>query len=193
MMQANCIREEHMSFDVSSTGYKGMSEGNPADQVTGNTQQPKPDDKTSGSKLASVVKGISAHCDGVNVQLAPPDLGNPTVADSGKTEERADGEKAENKSSGGTKMTVGSEEKDVEEKEKLKEFAKSDPDKAYDIACKKGWYDVAKEINDMTTDSEPDAEEASKEKKAEGTADEAKAKTDAETGSHPQTTMPPEA
>lgn len=95
-----------MSIDVSSTGYKGMSEGNPADQVTGNTQQPKPDDKTSGSKLASVVKGISAHCDGVNVTLAPPSLGNPTVSDSGKTEGSADGEKAEKKPSG-TALNVG--------------------------------------------------------------------------------------
>ena len=93
-----------MSFDVSSTGYKGMSEGNPADQVTGNTQQPQQAERTSGSKLASVVKGISAHCDGVNVQLTPPSLGNPTVSSSGKTD---DGEKAEKKSSGSTALNVG--------------------------------------------------------------------------------------
>lgn len=95
-----------MSFDVSSTGYKGFSETKPSDPVTGNVEQPKQGDKTAGSKLASVVKGISAHCDGVNVQLAPPNLGSPTVDNSGKTEEKDGGEKAENKSSGGTTMTV---------------------------------------------------------------------------------------
>ena len=111
-----------MSFDVKATGYKGMSEGNPAEPVTGNVKQPNQDDKTSGSKLASVVKGISAHCNGVNVQLAPPDLGNPTVASSGRTEGNGGSEKAENKSSGGIKMTVngtneGGEAEAAEKKE----------------------------------------------------------------------------
>lgn len=181
-----------MSFDVSSTGYKGFSETKPSDPVTGSVQQPKPDDKTAGSKMASVVKGISARCDGVNVQLAPPNLGNPTVSDSGKTEKKDDGEKAEEKSSGGTKMKVNPAEQDVEEKEELKEFAKSDPQKAYDIACKKGWYDVAGEIKDMMTESEPEeakpAEKADEESSgAENVSKDAPVGT---SGSHSKGTMP---
>jgi len=115
-----------MSFDVSSTGYKGFSETNPADQVTGNVEQPKQNDKCAGSKMASVVKGISAYCDGVNVQLAPPNLGNPAASDSGKTEKKDDGEKADKKddekSSGGMKMTVkGTDEGGDEKVEETKE------------------------------------------------------------------------
>lgn len=136
-----------MSFDVKATGYKGMSESNPADPVTGNVQQPQKNDKCADSKLASVVKGISAHCDGINIQLAPPSLGNPTVSSSGKTEEKADGEKAEEKSSGGTTMTVkgtseGGEEAVEESKEADGEKKAEEPAKK-DTAEKKS-YDFTK-------------------------------------------------
>lgn len=80
----------------------------------------------------------------IGAALQPPNYGTPVATTSAQVPQNSTTGAAGN--AGGTTITSGGKEKkDLTEKD-LKKFSEADPEKAYDMAVKNGWLELAGEI-----------------------------------------------